>query len=128
MVSSFYSYLMLFPSGEFGYPESGGYDIIAKIIAEYIEKTRTDSKVVLNSCIKRKLVENGKIRGLLKLDEEFIECDCVIVSYPAYQAINQLFEANIFDNQFISKVNRLNKTTSVVEVHFALSNMSCPQA
>ena len=25
-------------TSEFGYPESGGYDIIAKIIAEYIEK------------------------------------------------------------------------------------------
>lgn len=108
-------------TSEFGYPESGGYDIIAKIIAEYIEKTRTDSKVILNSCIKRILVENGKIRGLLTLDEEFIECRCVVVSYPAYQAINQLFEPNIFDNQFINKVNRLNKTTSVVEVHFALS-------
>ena len=108
-------------TSEFGYPESGGYDIIAKIIAEYIEKTRTDSKVVLNSCIKRILVENGKIRGLLTLDEQFIECDCVIVSYPAYQAINQLFESGIFDTRFINKVNRLNKTTSVVEVHFALS-------
>ena len=88
-------------TSEFGYPESGGYDIIAKIIAEYIEKTRTDSKVVLNSRIKRILVENGKIRGLLTLGEEFIECDCVIVSYPAYQAINQLFESGIFDIDFL---------------------------
>jgi hypothetical protein len=45
----------------------------------------------------------------------------VIVSYPAYHAINQLFESGIFDTRFINKVNRLNKTTSVVEVHFALS-------
>ena len=86
-----------------------------------LKKLEQTQKSVLNSCIKRILVENGKIRGLLTLDEQFIECNCVIVSYPAYQAINQLFESGIFDMRFINKVNRLNKTTSVVEVHFALS-------
>ena len=50
-----------------------------------------------------------------------METDCVIVSYPAYHAINQLFDDGIFDNEFIQKINRLDKTTSVVEVHFALS-------
>ena len=53
---------------------------------------------------------------------QFIECHCVVVSYPAYQAINQLFESGVLDNQIINKINRLNKTTSVVEVHFALSD------
>jgi protoporphyrinogen oxidase len=108
-------------TSEFGYPESGGYDIIAKIIAEYIGRARTGSKIILNSAIKRILIENGKVKGVVTLEGEFIEYGCVIVSYPAYQAINQLFEADIFDNQFINKVNRLNKTTSVVEVHFAIS-------
>ena len=36
-------------TSEFGYPESGGYDIIAKIIAEYIGRARTGSKIILNS-------------------------------------------------------------------------------
>jgi hypothetical protein len=99
------------------------FSSVLAVLAAILENSFTSSHV-----LREVLVENGKIRGLLTLDEECIECDCVIVSYPAYQAINQLFEANIFDNQFISKVNRLNKTTSVVEVHFALSNMSCPQA
>lgn len=109
-------------TSEYGYPKSGGYDIIAKIIAEYVEKTRTNSKIRLNSCIKKILVEDGKIKGLLTFDGQFIECRCVVIAYPAYQAINQLFESGILDNQIINKINRLNKTTSVVEVHFALSD------
>jgi len=35
--------------------------------------------------------------------------------------INQLFDSKVFDKEFILQVTRLNKTTSVIEVHFALS-------
>ncbi|MFZ0893085.1 MAG: FAD-dependent oxidoreductase [Candidatus Nitrosopolaris sp.] len=59
--------------------------------------------------------------NILTFDGRFIECNCVVISYPAYLAINQLFDDRIFDRRFINKINRLNKTTSVVEVHFALS-------
>ena len=59
--------------------------------------------------------------GIELSDGKTVETDCVIISYPAYHAINQLFEPGIFDDDFIKKTNRLNKTTSVVEVHFALS-------
>ena len=34
---------------------------------------------------------------------------------------DRLFDEGIFDKKFIDKTNKLNKTTSVVEVHFALS-------
>jgi hypothetical protein len=44
-----------------------------------------------------------------------------VISYPAYSAINQLFDPEVFDKKFVQKVNKLNKTTSIIEVHFALS-------
>jgi len=109
-------------TSEFGYPANGGYDMIAKVMAEYIEETtRTNSKVILNSPVKKIQVKNGQISGIVTSDERLIECNCVIISHPAYMAINELFDDGIFDRQFVDKVNRLNKTTSVVEVHFALS-------
>ncbi|MFB5648811.1 MAG: FAD-dependent oxidoreductase, partial [Candidatus Nitrosomaritimum aestuariumsis] len=45
----------------------------------------------------------------------------VVISYPAYHAINQLFDKDVFDEKFVNKINKLNETTAVVEVHFALS-------
>ncbi len=105
---------------EFGYPANGGYDMIAKVMAEYIEETRTNSKIILRSAIRKVQVENGQVTGIVTSDERLIESNCVIISYPAYLAINELFDDGIFDRTFV-EVNRLNKTTSVVEVHFALS-------
>jgi hypothetical protein len=46
----------------------------------------------------------------------------VVVSYPAYHALNELFDKNIIKKDFLQKINKLNKTTSVVEVHFALKS------
>ena len=54
--------------------------------------------------------------------DEFIRTNCVIISYPAYLALNQLFEKDVIDSEFIQKINRLDKKTSVVEVHFALNS------
>ena len=45
----------------------------------------------------------------------------MVISFPSYLALNQLFDDGVFDDDFIKHTNRLNKTTSVVEVHFALS-------
>ncbi|MBV9178371.1 MAG: FAD-dependent oxidoreductase [Nitrososphaeraceae archaeon] len=123
-------------TSEFGYPQDGGYDIIAKILAQYIEQTgqnndnnnnddittmSTRNKILLNCAIKKVIVEDGAVKGVVKFDGRFIESNCVIVSYPAYFAINELFEKGVFGEEFVSRVNRLNKTTSVIEVHFALS-------
>ena len=108
-------------TSEFGYPASGGYDLIAKVIAQYIEGTSTDSKIILNSAIKKIVIENGQVRGVMTSDGKVLMYDCVVVSYPAYIAVNQLFDDGVFNRRFIDSVNRLNKTTSVVEVHFALS-------
>lgn len=111
-------------TSEFGYPQDGGYDTIAKILAQYIEETGENThsrKIFVNSAVKKVIVEDGSVKGVITFDGRFFESNCVIISYPAYLAINELFERGVFHKEFISKVNRLHKTTSVVEVHFALS-------
>jgi hypothetical protein len=52
-----------------------------------------------------------------------VETDNCIVSLPVYTAINTIFDKkeNVFDKKYLDFIERLNKTTSVVEVHFALS-------
>jgi prolycopene isomerase len=108
-------------TSEFGYPEEGGYDTIAKILAKYIMESKTNSSILRDTQIKKVIVENGKVKGLITYQNDFIESDCIVISYPAYTAISQLFDSEVFDMEFIRQVNKLNKTTSVVEAHFALS-------
>ena len=45
----------------------------------------------------------------------------MIISSPTYLAIHDLLDKNILDKNFINNVNRLNKSTSVIETHYALS-------
>ena len=104
---------------EFAYPDMGGYDRISEAMGNYIQEN--SSSVNLGVAVKKILVEDAKVTGILLSDGNTIESDCVIISYPAYHAINQLFDEGIFDDDFVKHTNRLNKTTSVVEVHFALS-------
>ena len=106
-------------TSEFAYPDMGGYDRISQVMGEFIEES--GSTVNVNTSIKKVLVKDSAVTGVLLSDDKVIESNCVIISYPAYHAINQLFDQGVFDEQFIQHINRLNKTTSVVEVHFALS-------
>ncbi len=106
-------------TSEFAYPDMGGYDRISEVMGNYIQEN--SSSVNLGVTVKKILVEDAKVTGVLLSDGNTIESDCVIISYPAYHAINQLFDEGIFDDDFVKHTNRLNKTTSVVEVHFALS-------
>jgi len=106
-------------TSEFAYPDMGGYDRISEVMGNYIQEN--NSFLNLGVSIKKVLVKDSKVVGVLLADGSAIESDCVIISYPAYHAINQLFDEGIFDNDFVKHTNRLNKTTSVVEVHFALS-------
>ena len=106
-------------TSEFAYPDMGGYDQISKVMDNFIKEN--NSLINLDTTIKKILIENSHVTGVLLSDGSKIQSDCVIVSYPAYHAINQLFDVGIFDDDFIKQTNRLNKTTSVVEVHFALS-------
>ena len=106
-------------TSEFAYPDMGGYDRISQVMGEFIEES--GSIVNVNTSIKKVLVKDSVVTGVLLSDDKIIESNCVIISYPAYHAINQLFDQGVFDEEFIQHINRLNKTTSVVEVHFALS-------
>ena len=106
-------------TSEFAYPDMGGYDRISEVMGNYIQEN--SSSVNLGVTVKKILVEDAKVTGVLLSDGNTIESDCVIISYPAYHAINQLFDEGVFDDNFVKHTNRLNKTTSVVEVHFALT-------
>ena len=106
-------------TSEFAYPDMGGYDKISQVMGDYI--TQNGSTINVNTAVKKVLVNDSRVTGILLSDGTTIESNCVIISYPVYHAINQLFDNNVFDDGFIKHINRLNKTTSVVEVHFALS-------
>ena len=106
-------------TSEFAYPSDGGYDKVSKILAEHVQKNGAD--LHFNSTIKKVAVENGKVRGIIMSNEKFIETNCVVITFPAYLAVNQLFDEGVFTKDFLASVNRLNKTTSVVEVHFCLN-------
>ena len=106
-------------TSEFAYPDMGGYDRISQVMADYI--TEQKSNISLGKSVKKILISGGKVTGVILMDGTTVVTDCVIISFPAYHAINQLFDEGIFDKKFIDKTNKLNKTTSVVEVHFALS-------
>ena len=106
-------------TSEFAYPDMGGYDQISQVMGNYIKEI--NSMINVNTIIKKIIVKNSHVTGVLLSDGSIVKSNCVIISYPAYHAINELFDDGVFDDDFIKNTNRLNKTTSVVEVHFALS-------
>jgi protoporphyrinogen oxidase len=106
-------------TSEFAYPSQGGYDTVSKILAQHIQEK--GAELNLNTLIKKVVVEDGKVRGIIFSDGKFIETNCVVITYPAYLAVKQLFADSVFSKRFLEKVNKLNKTTSVVEVHFCLT-------
>jgi protoporphyrinogen oxidase len=105
-------------TSEFAYPSEGGYDSISKLLAQYIEEK--DGRIELNSLVKKIVVIDSRVTGIIANNNKFFPTNCVVVSYPAYMAINQLFDKDVFDDKFVNEVNKLNKKTAVVEVHFAL--------
>jgi len=107
-------------TSEFAYPSDGGYDSISKVLANYIQAK--NGEIQLNSYVKKIVLVDSKVTGIITSKDNFIPTNCVVISYPAYLAINQLFDRNVFDEKFVKKINQLNKTTAVVEVHFALNS------
>ncbi|ABK77691.1 protoporphyrinogen oxidase [Cenarchaeum symbiosum A] len=104
-------------TSEFAYPNVGGYDEISRILAEYI--TEKGGTVRLSTPVSRVHVESGRVAGITA--GEFHECGCVVVSSPAYLAVTRLFEGGTFDDSIMERAKKLDKTTSVVEAHFCLS-------
>jgi prolycopene isomerase len=107
-------------TSEFAYPSDGGYDSISKVLANYIQEK--DGEIKLNSSVKKIVMVDSNVTGIMTSNNNFIPTNCVVISYPAYLAINQLFDKDVFDENFLKKINQLNKTTAVVEVHFALKS------
>lgn len=107
-------------TSEFAYPDNGGYDSISHVLADYIiEKNGT---IETNQSVKKIVITDSKVTGVITKDNLFFPTNCVVISYPAYMALNQLFDENIIDKKFVEKINRLDKKTAVVEVHFALNS------
>ena len=105
-------------TSEFAYPAEGGYDRVSQIISQYVSENK--GIVGLSKPIKKIVVHGGKVRGIINDKGEFFPSNCVVISHPAYLAVNQFFDKGTFNQKFLDRVNRLNKTTSVVEVHFCL--------
>ncbi|QDI89569.1 FAD-dependent oxidoreductase [Candidatus Nitrosopumilus sp. SW] len=107
-------------TSEFAYPDNGGYDSISHVLADYI--IEKNGKIETNQSVKKIVITDSKVTGIITKDDSFFPTDCVVISYPAYMALNQLFDEDIIDKKFIEKINRLDKKTAVVEVHFALNS------
>lgn len=107
-------------TSEFAYPDEGGYDSISRVLGDYIIENK--GTIETNHSVKKIVIENSKVTGIIENDGTFFKSDCVVVSYPAYMALKQLFDENIIDRKFAEKINRLDKKTAVVEVHFALNS------
>ena len=111
-------------TSEFAYPDGGGYDSICKVLGEYILEKNGD--IQTKQSVKKIIVENSKVTGVIVRDssnsDRLVPTNSVVISYPAYTALNQLFDEDVIDRKFVQKINKLNKTTSVVEVHFALNS------
>ena len=106
-------------TSEFAYPDDGGYDAISEVLSEYI--LANNGQLHLQSPIQRIVIKNSKVQGIINSKGEFLPSRCVVISLPAYHAINQLFEKDVFSKKFVEKINKLDKTTAVVEVHFVLN-------
>ena len=111
-------------TSEFAYPDGGGYDSICHVLGDFI--LENNGIITTKQSVKKVIVKDSKVTGVVVSDslnsEKIIPTNSVVISYPAYTALNQLFEKNIIDTKFVEKIDKLNKTTSVVEVHFALNS------
>lgn len=107
-------------TSEFAYPFDGGYDSITDLLAKFI--TNRGGQIKTQQAINKVVIKNSKVIGILTQSDKFLSTNCVVVSYPAYAALKHLFDKDVIEKNFLKKINRLNKTTSVVEVHFALKS------
>lgn len=106
-------------TSEFAYPDEGGYDRICEKLSDFVEGK--GNTIRLDTPVRKVIIRNNRVEGVLSSDGELVRADIVVVAYPAYIATRQLFEENVFSQGFLDRVQRLNKTTSVVETHFCTS-------
>ena len=106
-------------TSEFGYPSEGGYDKISKMLENYVKKN--NGVINLSTPIKKIIIQDNYVKGVVLENGEFFPTRCVVISNPAYIAVKKFFDEGVINKEFLSKVEKLNKTTSVIEVHFCLS-------
>ena len=61
-------------TSEFAYPQEGGYDKISKVLSHYI--TEKGNRVLLQSPIKKIIIKNGKVQGLIDSKNNIINLNC----------------------------------------------------
>lgn len=106
-------------TSEFAYPSDGGYDQISHMLSNFIKKQ--NNSIYLKRPIKKIIIKNNQVKGFIDAQGNLVTSNCIVISFPAYNAINHLFEKGVFETNFVKKIEKLNDTTAVVEVHFALS-------
>lgn len=104
-------------TSRFAYPAGGGYDSLCRVLAEYVQER--GGTIRLSEPVKRVEVRGGRARGAVGVRGDVEEADCVVVSAPAYQAVNLVGREELGERA-VSEMNRLNQATSVVEVHYAV--------
>ena len=62
-------------------------------------------------------VKDGQVYGVTDDAGDYTEADCVVVSAPAYQ-VTKMLEPCVLE-ETLDRINALNETTAVVEVHYA---------
>ena len=104
-------------TSRFAYPAAGGYDSICRIMAEYVQEQ--GGTIRLSEPVKEVEISGGRVRGVIDSQGNVIEADCVVISAPAYQAVNLVGREELGE-QTVSEMNHLNQATSVIEVHYAV--------
>jgi len=103
----------------FAYPGAGGYDTISKAMAAYV--VERGGIVSLLTPVRKIVIKDGSVQGILTASGDFYPGRCVVVSHPAYLSIREFFDSGTFDQTLVDRISRLEKTTSVIEVHFCTS-------
>lgn len=103
----------------FAYPAEGGYDRVCELLAQYVRES--GGTVELGAAVSGVTVSGGATRGVVDASGRPLEADAVVVSYPAYRAVGELFGDGVLGDGVAGHARRLERTTSVVETHFCTS-------
>lgn len=106
-------------TSEMAYPQAGGYDTICKLISDYVKQN--GGLINLGQTVKEVKIENGRATAIKIENGDYIQADCIVVTHPAYNAIRELFDINQIPEEMQLLAKKIEKTTSVIEAHFCVS-------
>ena len=103
---SFVYTLGSFASGDCGYPDGGSIRMAQNMLDTYIEN---GGKIQYRTCVKKIEIQDGVTKGVYvennHKENEFIECDAVIVTQDLRNAADKLFEPPL-EAPWINKMRR----------------------